>query len=397
MEPLSDPAPMYTTENGGQLNIFYLVPEVRTTSLVLACCAPQPVEAPNGFGSELSLGPAGVTALTTLYVPGSNQWQVFFLSPNVAGPGGIHRLVYDSGDEYPEPQPWIVTDTSSNISVSEPAVISTPDGQQHTFFNASGVVPGSAPGIYHVACDPANPENPFGTSTWDLWAPAANPGPPVPMYTPEGNELNIFYNDGAGGIWKVSRDLETTAPPSEPVQWAPLTEEGSPPAASDPAVICISNADVSVQHIFYIDAGGNVWHVYYSVGAANGVPLLDPIGPWGSGAVGNPAILNNSPDGLIHLFYRDAAGSIWHVSCNAYTGAVPSRPEEWFSGYMFPGRGRPPGLRGRLWPNRAAGDPFPIFVPFGENGQQHVFFRGHDDGIYDVFRDGDSRYTVKWA
>jgi hypothetical protein len=393
--PVSDPAPVYTTENGGQLNIFYTVQEGPAVSLVYAYSAPQAVPQPSGFGSELRV-PAGVTTLTTLYVPGSNQWQVFFLSPYLAGVGGIYRLVYDSGDEYPDPQPWIVTDSgNSNIGVGEPATIATPDGQQHIFFNGSNSV---LSGVFHIAYDPASPENPYGTNTWDLWTPggAVNLGQPVPMYTTEGNELNVFYKDGAGGIWKVSRDLETTAPPSMPVQWAPLAQEGSQPAASNPAVICIANADVTVQHVFYVDAEGDIWHVYYDLSAENGVPLLD-LNRWGSGAVGNPAILNNSADGQIHLFYRNAAGSIWHVSCAPTTGAVPNSPVEWFSGYMFTGRGGPPGLRGRLWPNRAAGDPFPVYVPFGENGQQHVFFRGHDNGIYDVFRDGDSRYTVKWA
>jgi hypothetical protein len=75
------------------------------------------------------------------------------------------------------------------------------------------------------------------------------------------------------------------------------------------------------------------------------------------------------------VFYRDSAGNLWQVFYDMNDQTL-SEPEQWVSGSAPHHQGPPP--------YGVAGDPATMYTP---NGQQHVFYRGNNGGIYHVFYD----------
>ncbi len=87
-----------------------------------------------------------------------------------------------------------------------------------------------------------------------------------------------------------------------PEQWASGTGSLStgPAAAGDPATLVAANQ----QHIFYRDAAGNIWHVYWDQrsNSRTAEPWAGPASPTGTPtAQGDPAVME--ADSQQHLFY----------------------------------------------------------------------------------------------
>jgi hypothetical protein len=238
-----------------------------------------------------------------------------------------------------------------------PATLYTPNGQQHVFFR------GTDNGIYQVFYDP-------GTNSVrgpEQWAPP-DPngrfmlGNPATLYTP--GQQHVFYITALGALMHTCFDdfrgrfTET---------WV----QSGAAAGSTPATLYDSNGQ---QHVFYLGSDSGIYQVFYDPGT-NRVGSPEKL-DWS--AIGDPAAMYTP--GQQHVFYRDLHGRIFQ---RFYDGSRWRSPEEW-----------PPNE----FTGIAASNLAPLYAY--AIGQQHVFYRGFDNGIYHVFYDPGSNSILgpeKWA
>jgi microsomal dipeptidase-like Zn-dependent dipeptidase len=250
------------------------------------------------------------------------------------------------------------------------------DNGAKTLANADGNTPGDGP---HRTV-----ETWAGTASALVPTPAAA-GTPVTMFT-DSMQQHVFFRDVNNAIQHVYRDKDTGMHQEVWAQGSGNSQTG-PAAASDPTVVYEpSNHD---EHLFYIDAGGTIHHVFYD--PSNGRKAETG---WGTNAVGTPATMisnqtswgcfNNCAHNQQHLFYRDTSNRIIHYFYDEGDGM--HGPETWA------GQGSSPSAPA------AAGDPKVLFTP---NMQHHLFYRDSvNSNLQHVLWDNPSstrRVDQPWA
>jgi hypothetical protein len=383
MPTLSDPATIYTPEGGGQQHVFYLDDQGDIRHVFYDMVSHKRTSDPPWATH------AGSSNLAAMHTP--NQQHVFYLggagAPNGAG---MYHVFYDMTTGGPlAPEQWVVAGPATQGATGEllefPSTMNTSGGQQHLFF--AGTDPKL--GIYQVFYDPQRPSNPHRPAwqggTREQWVAEVG-AQPVTMYTPNGQQ-HVFYRAGDRGIYQVFYDPDNSGNKHSPLwqggspeQW--VSGAGASGAAGDPVAMYTPNGQ---QHIFYRGNDNGVYQVFFDPNDRNNKhsPLWQGGTPeqWApnggrSSAAGDPATLY-TPDGQQHVFYRGIDGGIYHVFYDPNNLANPSRPYE-------------QGGKPEVWVTGigagalAVGDPSTMYTP---GGQQHVFYRGSDSGIYQVFYD----------
>jgi len=289
-----------------------------------------------------------------------NQQHVF----HVNSFGSIKHIYYDYTTGRAPIEQWV----SGAAIGSTPATMFEPNGQQHVFYR------GADTNIYQVYYDPRSPDGgtgvtPLGVSGPEVWAPEALSNPAT-MYTP--NQQHMFYRDFNGYIWQVYYD-ESASKRRGPEQWVgPQVLTTDILAVGDPASLYIPNGQ---QHIFYRGTDSDIYHVFYD-------PSTNSLhGPekWVVGAGGDPAAMYTL-NGQQHIFNRGGGDNINKIFHLYYDPASNSLRDD------------------GIWASGAASDPATMYIP--ANGQQHIFYRGTDNGIYNVFYDpatNSLRGPEKWV
>jgi hypothetical protein len=366
MSAAGDPVTQYTPDGSGRQNVFYRDDQGNIWHVFYDMGTSSRVTDPNPWATH-----AGVSNLAAMFTP-NGQLHIFYLQDVPSTNVGIYQVFEElsAGGPVLGPEEWVATEQLT--FALDPATMYTPNGQQHLFCVATAP---DGLGIYHVFYDPSNPANPSRPSsqggTPELWVSGA-PNKPATMYTPEGNgQEHIFYRND-GGIYHVFYDPNNPGNPhgpafagGSPEQWV---SGGSGPsaAAGDPATMYTPNGQ---QHVFYRGNSNEIYHVFYDMSTQT--QHFDPPESWAPGAAGNPGTLY-TPNGQQHVFYRSSNGNLYQVFYDMNSRTLYP-PELWVLGYD--GVSEPYGV---------AGDPATMYTP---NGQQHVFYRGNDNGIHHVFYD----------
>lgn len=137
-------------------------------------------------------------------------------------------------------------------------------------------------------------------------------GSPAAILDVNGTAHVFFVSQADGHIWQICRALN-----SSQGGWyaAPFGNSSQlpPAAASDPAALWTPDG---TQHVFYRVAAGGIWHIWWdpAMRPAGGTGTFSH-GPWGasdSNIVGSPAAFQ-SHDGYIHVLYRYANGNIYQT------------------------------------------------------------------------------------
>jgi Repeat of unknown function (DUF346) len=184
-------------------------------------------------------------------------------------------------------------------------------------------------------------------------------GRPATLYaTAANNQQHVFCQGVDGGLYHVFYDPGDNTVHG-PEQWATGV-------ASDPATLYATAAN-NQQHVFYRGTDGGIYNVFYDPGSNT---ILHPPERWATEAVGDPATLYaTAANNQQHVFYRGTDGIIYNVFYDPGDHQIHG-PEPWI----------PSGAV------RAAGDPATLYAT-GANNQQHVFYRGTNGAIYNVFYD----------
>jgi hypothetical protein len=224
-------------------------------------------------------------------------------------------------------------------------------------------------------------------NVWVDAAPAAAGNPSAFTYTiyldlglVTSLQQHVFYRDADGAVYQVYYD------PFSGLSFEAWTGYGSPTdaplAAGDPATMVANNQ----QHIFYRDGSGNIQHVLWDPNSGQRIEVWASGGgnsTTGPAASGDPATMVTSNEQ--HIFYRDWYNNIQHVFWDANSGR---HVEQWAAE-------NPHGEQGPA----AWGDPKTMFA----NNQQHIFYRAAElipgtNQIFHVFWDPNTGlHDEVWA
>ena len=199
-----------------------------------------------------------------------------------------------------------------------------------------------------------------GTITYQAKPPLTvlNTFPPCTAGVNTAESSNVTY--GELGSAPSSQILQTFS--------ASVTPAGAPAALYTPAA-------GNQQHVFFRGNDGGVYNVFYdpASNSRRGPELWIPRTSNVTAASDPAALYATAAGDQQHVFFRGNDGGIYNVFYEPADNSIHG-PEVWVPGTS---------------PASAAGDPAALYATAAGN-QQHVFYRGTDGGIYNVFFDPSS-------